>query len=295
MTTTASVEYVKLIVSCLDYSVGNSLARVVLQKALTSTNEAARKWSTRFLGVLASHELLNFEDWGMSLLLAQLSDPSPKVVRHAVRLLHRWMPFYPDSVTLLKKVRLDALGDAGVMLKTHLFANEEYVQLNPDDVQMTFNIWRKQFNARYVDIIDEDMKVALLNMKRSLDGRFARISNDRSSRRSVPLPVHFYGQLALHPSGQQILAQSGDIERLLKYLREWPVSVEIDQLRNVKGAILALAHIAGSSSSTALSILPAETVPIICRYAEQCPVLSVRGVAFWAINLIGSTKRGSLH
>lgn len=32
---------------------------------------------------------------------------------------------------------------------------------------------------RYVEIIDEDVKVALLNSKRSLDGRFARASNER--------------------------------------------------------------------------------------------------------------------
>ncbi|VDM24072.1 unnamed protein product [Toxocara canis] len=293
LTSTTSVDYVKLIVSCLDYSADDSLTRVALQTALTSTSEAGRKWSTRFLGVLASHELQGFAEWGMNMLLAQLADPSPKVVRHAVRLLHRWMPFYPESVALLQNVRLDALGDAGTMLKTHLFANEEYVKSNLDDVQVEFDLWRKQFNARYVDLIDEDMKVALINVKRSLDGRFARISSDKSSRQRVPLPVHFYGQMALHTTGQQILLKSGDVERLLDFLRSWPVSVEMNQLRNVKAAILALAQIAGSRNSRALNILPQETVPIICRYAEQCPVLSVRGVAFWAMNLIGSSKRGA--
>uniref|UniRef100_A0A914RYI7 Rapamycin-insensitive companion of mTOR domain-containing protein n=1 Tax=Parascaris equorum TaxID=6256 RepID=A0A914RYI7_PAREQ len=149
LTSTTSVEYVKLIVSCLDYSADDGLTRVVLQTALTSTNEAGRKWSTRFLGVIAGHELQGFAEWGMSLLLAQLSDHSAKVVRHAIRLLHRWIPFYPESISLLKNVRLDALGDAGIMLKTHLFANEDYVESNPNDVQMAFNLWRKVcFNSR---------------------------------------------------------------------------------------------------------------------------------------------------
>uniref|UniRef100_A0A915ATS6 Condensin complex subunit 1 C-terminal domain-containing protein n=2 Tax=Parascaris TaxID=6254 RepID=A0A915ATS6_PARUN len=293
LTSTTSVEYVKLIVSCLDYSADDGLTRVVLQTALTSTNEAGRKWSTRFLGVIAGHELQGFAEWGMSLLLAQLSDHSAKVVRHAIRLLHRWIPFYPESISLLKNVRLDALGDAGIMLKTHLFANEDYVESNPNDVQMAFNLWRKEFNARYVEVIDEDLKVAMLNVKRSLDGRFARISNDKSLRQSVPLLVHFYGQMALHLTGQQMLSKSGEVERLLDYLRRWSVSVETSQLRNVKGAILALAHIAGSRSPGALNILPTETVPVICRYAERCPILSVRGVAFWAMNLIGSSKQGA--
>lgn len=39
LTSTTSVEYVKLIVSCLDYSADDGLTRVVLQTALTSTNE----------------------------------------------------------------------------------------------------------------------------------------------------------------------------------------------------------------------------------------------------------------
>uniref|UniRef100_A0A914S254 Rapamycin-insensitive companion of mTOR domain-containing protein n=1 Tax=Parascaris equorum TaxID=6256 RepID=A0A914S254_PAREQ len=46
---------------------------------------------------------------------------------------------------------------------------------------------------------------------------------------------------------------------------------------------------------SALNILPTETVPVICRYAERCPILSVRGVAFWAMNLIGSSKQGLLN
>lgn len=70
----------------------------------------------------------------------------------------------------------------------------------------------------------------------------------RSLRQSVPLPVHFYGQMALHLTGQQMLSKSGEVERLLDYLRRWSVSVETSQLRNIKGAILALAHIAGSRS-----------------------------------------------
>lgn len=39
-------------------------------------------------------------------------------------------------------------------------------------------------------------------------------------------------------------------------------------------------------------LLPSETVPIICRFAECCPVLSIRGTAFWVLNLIGNTKLG---
>lgn len=100
------MEYVKLIVTCLDYS-RPGMARGILETVLTASGEvvrrtlqfvirtiqSSRRWTTRFLEVLAFCEALpDFGDFGMSLLFRQLSDPSPKVVRHAVRLVTSLIP-----------------------------------------------------------------------------------------------------------------------------------------------------------------------------------------------------------
>lgn len=291
--TTTSVEYVKLIVSCLDYSADDSLSRVALQTAVTSSIESGRKWATRFLGVLAARDVRGFSDWGMKLLLGQLADPSAKVIRHTVRLLHKWIPYYRECLPMVRNLRLEALGDAGVMLRTHLFADENFMKSNLDDTRNLFDLWKTEFNARYVDIIDEEMKITLLNVKRSLDGRFARVSNDRYEKFGVDLPIHLYGCLAMHSSGQQFLNNSGEFERLLHILREGSVTSGFAESRDVKAALFALAHFAASPSSDAINLLPIETVPLICRYAEMCPTLSVRGAAFWALNMIGGTKHGA--
>ncbi|VDN04638.1 unnamed protein product [Thelazia callipaeda] len=287
---TTNVEYVKLIVACLDYSTNDCSSRVILQTALTSACEAGRKWSTRFLSILASHNLDNFGEWGMELLFAQLADPSAKVVRHALRLLHRWIPHYPDSVHMIEELDIDAFGDAGILLQAHLFSDENCVKNSYGNTLTVLDYWKKKFNIRYAEIIDENVKVALLDSKRSIDGRYARPSNERSAKFGVPIPVHLYGQLARHNTGRELLLSWKEVERLLNILRNSPLSENIYRKYELKSSLYALGHIVAAMN---LNLLPKETLPIICRFAESCPILSIRGAAFWVLNLIGNTKHGS--
>ncbi|EJD75850.1 hypothetical protein LOAG_17064 [Loa loa] len=251
---------------------------------------AGRKWTTQFLSILVSHNTSDFSVWVIKLLLGQLADSSAKVVRHALRLLHRWIPHYPESVYLIKGIRFDAFGDAGTLLKTYLFSSESYVKNNYRDTLATLDYWKRKFNIRYVEIIDEDVRVALLDSKRSIDGRYARSSNERTGKLGVPMPVHLYGQLAQHDTGRGLLLRSKEVERLLDVLRGSPLPADTYQTSKLKGALYALGHIVVTLNP---SFLPVETVPIICRFAECCPILSIRGTAFWVLNLIGNTERGS--
>uniref|UniRef100_A0A1I8EZH9 RICTOR_V domain-containing protein n=1 Tax=Wuchereria bancrofti TaxID=6293 RepID=A0A1I8EZH9_WUCBA len=262
---TTNVEYVKLIVSCLDYGSEDSFNRFILHTALTI--------------------------WGIKLLLGQLADPSGKVVRHALRLLHRWIPHYLESVYLIKDICFDVFGDAGILLKTYLFSNESYVKDNSHDVLATLDYWKRKFNMRYAEIVDEDVRVALLDSKRSINGQYARSSNERVAKLGVPMPVHLYGQLVQHDTGRELLLRSNEVDRLLDVLRDSPLPTDTYQTSKLKGALYALGHIVANLNP---SLLPMETVPVICRFAECCPVLSIRGSAFWVLNLIGNTQLGSV-
>ncbi|VDO63618.1 unnamed protein product [Onchocerca flexuosa] len=142
---------------------------------------------------------------------------------------------------------------------------------------------------RYVEIVDEDVRIALLNSKRSIDGRYARPSNERISKLGVPMPVHLYGQLAQHNIGRELLLKSNEVVRLLDVLRDSPLPTNTCQASKLKGALYALGHIVAILNP---NLLPSETIPIICRFAECCPVFSIRGTAFWTLNLIGNTQLG---
>ncbi|VDM07049.1 unnamed protein product [Wuchereria bancrofti] len=253
--------------------------------------KAGRKWATQFLSILASHNISDFSVWGIKLLLGQLADPSGKVVRHALRLLHRWIPHYLESVYLIKDICFDVFGDAGILLKTYLFSNESYVKDNSHDVLATLDYWKRKFNMRYAEIVDEDVRVALLDSKRSINGQYARSSNERVAKLGVPMPVHLYGQLVQHDTGRELLLRSNEVDRLLDVLRDSPLPTDTYQTSKLKGALYALGHIVANLNP---SLLPMETVPVICRFAECCPVLSIRGSAFWVLNLIGNTQLGSV-
>ncbi|KAK6049938.1 hypothetical protein COOONC_12557, partial [Cooperia oncophora] len=123
MVPSTNAAYVKLIVSCLDYEFDHCyLSKVILQKALTSTCE-------------------NFSDWGFRLLLGQLGDKSVKVIRHAIRVLHTWLPVYPDAARWLRTAQLDSFGEAGTLLKVHIYADEHLCVLDDDGTREAVALW----------------------------------------------------------------------------------------------------------------------------------------------------------
>uniref|UniRef100_A0A1I7XBC6 RICTOR_V domain-containing protein n=1 Tax=Heterorhabditis bacteriophora TaxID=37862 RepID=A0A1I7XBC6_HETBA len=286
MVPTTPVEYVKLVISCLDYACEQYLSRVILQKALTSTNEVSRRWSTRFLSVLASYRLPDFSEWGIRLLLGQLGDESVKVIRHAIRILHIWLPTYPNAAHWLRTAQLDSFGDAGVLLKAHSYSDENVCMLDAAAVREAVRYWMKTFNSRYMQSIDDDIRVALLSIRRSLDGGFSRSSGERLEHFGLRAPVHLFASLARHNKGRIILMEERVTEELVLQLTN-----EFHSLV-VKGALVALGQL--GSVQEGFLLLPLEAVPRMIRLAEEAPVLSIRGAAFWALNMLGALALAKL-
>uniref|UniRef100_A0A914DDY9 Rapamycin-insensitive companion of mTOR domain-containing protein n=1 Tax=Acrobeloides nanus TaxID=290746 RepID=A0A914DDY9_9BILA len=228
----------------------------------------------------------------MGLLFRQLADESPKVVRHAVRLLNTWIPKYPQSLKYVKNVRVESLGEAGIFIQTHLFEDEYHVSENQSATLKAIQLWMESFNFRYVETVEENMRLALLNVRRSLSGRFARSSSEKYERYGVPAPVHLLANLAKHATGRQILLKTQVVQQLLTTLKN--STIQPENYSRIKAALFGLAHIAGNMPMEHDSrLMPAETIPIICRFAEECPVLSIRGTAFWAMNIIAGSEFGA--
>ncbi|GMS83607.1 hypothetical protein PENTCL1PPCAC_5782, partial [Pristionchus entomophagus] len=289
MTESTLAEHVKLIVCSIDYSRGG-MSRVILNKALTATNEQSRVWCTRFLEVLASIDLPEFADWGVRMMISQIGDSSVKVVRHAVRLLHTWLPLHPSSLPLLRAVPLQTLGDAGVLLRVHLFACEIEARKNLSTAREVVDFWMKKFNARYAATVEEEMRMALLGIKRSMDGRFARSSHEKHSRYGVRMPAHLFSALASHEVGRKILREEKVVRRLTEQLRIAP-STDHRAAMLLKAATLALAHIGAAPRGHLL--LSSDSLVLMIRLAEESEVLSVRGAAFAALNVLAGSEEGA--
>ncbi|KAI6217533.1 Rict-1 [Aphelenchoides besseyi] len=286
----SSIEYIKLVISSLNYN-GPEITRIILETALTATDESGRKWTTRFMEVLLLLDVIpDFEDYGMRLLFQQLADPSAKIIRSAVEILSRWLPKYPNCRRQLKKVRLESLGDAGVLLDAHLQSDEECVRFDIERARQSLQHWMDGFNEQYVQIVEEEMRLALTNYKRSMSGNFARQSTNSKACHQVRTPFHILAALASHSIGQQLIQDEEVISILLSQLR---ADLTPQRSVEVKSALLAISHIVGVlDEKTANELLPEDTVEVLCDYAESCQILSVRGIAFFAINIAAQSAWG---
>lgn len=282
MTPTGPLEYVKVIVASLDYT-NDGLARVILRKALTSTSEASRKWTTRYLGVLASVDLPLFSDWGIQLMLRQLADESSKVVRQTIRLLNRWLVEHPSRN--LRKVEWSLFGDAGNLLRTHIYAVESECS-DEDELREVIQFWMKEFNQKYLQIIDEDMQEMMFHIKRSIDGGFSRASSERpDTSLGVMAPLHLFAALGNHETGRQALIEENVCAELLT------VCSTGKNFEEVKASLLAIASI--GSTNGGFAVLPHDAVPTIIKITEEHSVLTVRGVAFWALAILSQCIEGA--
>lgn len=286
MIPSTNAAYVKVIVSCLDYEFDHCyLSKVILQKALTSTCEPARRWCTRFLSALAYRRLPNFSEWGFRLLLGQLGDESVKVISYSIRILHTWLPTYRDAARWLRTAQLDTFGDAGTLLKVHVFADEHLCVLDEDGAREAIALWMESFNVRYVEAVDDEMRDALLSVRRTINGTFSRVSGERGGNHDVRAPPHLFASLSRHGFGSSLLIELNVVDSLMEILssNQDPASV--------KAALMALGHI--GSSDEGFKLLPVCVVPQMVRMAEEAAVLSVRGYAFWALTILSSSLSGA--
>lgn len=64
--------YLKLVISCLDYTSPDWGSRNLLSKALKEGSELCKLYATRFLGVLIRSRTPNIAQWGIELLVKLL-------------------------------------------------------------------------------------------------------------------------------------------------------------------------------------------------------------------------------
>ncbi|KAM6328339.1 LOW QUALITY PROTEIN: rapamycin-insensitive companion of mTOR [Alca torda] len=281
----------KLTVSSLDYS-RDGLARVILSKILTAATDSCRLYATKHLRVLLRANVEFFSNWGIELLVTQLHDKKT-ISSEALDILDEACEDKANLHALIQmKPALSHLGDKGLLLLLRFLSIPKgFSYLNERGyVTKQMEKWQKEYNLKYVELIEEQLNEALTTYRKPVDGdNYVRRSNQRLQRPHVYLPVHLYGQLVHHKTGCHLLESQSIVTDLsytvLPMLDKW------EGIKQLKAALWALGNI--GSSNWGLNLLQEENViPDIMALAQHCEVLSVRGTCVYVLGLIAKTKQG---
>ncbi|XP_049650724.1 rapamycin-insensitive companion of mTOR isoform X1 [Accipiter gentilis] len=283
----------KLTVSSLDYS-RDGLARVILSKILTAATDSCRLYATKHLRVLLRANVEFFSNWGIELLVTQLHDKNKTISSEALDILDEACEDKANLHALIQmKPALSHLGDKGLLLLLRFLSIPKgFSYLNERGyVTKQMEKWQKEYNLKYVELIEEQLNEALTTYRKPVDGdNYVRRSNQRLQRPHVYLPVHLYGQLVHHKTGCHLL-ESQSIVTDLSYTVRSPMLDKWEGIKQLKAALWALGNI--GSSNWGLNLLQEENViPDIMALAQQCEVLSVRGTCVYVLGLIAKTKQG---
>ncbi|XP_036000428.1 rapamycin-insensitive companion of mTOR isoform X9 [Fundulus heteroclitus] len=283
----------KLAVTTLDYS-RDGLARVILSKVLTASTDTCRLYATKHLRVLLRAGVEFFSSWGMELLVTQLHDHNKVVSMEALDILDEACEDKANLHALIQlKPAVSHLGDKGLLLLLRFLSIPKgFSYLNERGyVSKQLDKWQKEYNLKYVDLIEEQLNEALTTYRKPVDGdNYVRRSNQRLQRPNVYLPVHLYGQLVHDKTGCHLL-ESQNVVPDLSYTVRSPMLDTWEGVKQLKAALWALGNI--GSSNWGLNLLQEENVvPDILAMAQHCEVLSVRGTCIYVLGVISKTKQG---
>ncbi|XP_034152753.1 rapamycin-insensitive companion of mTOR isoform X2 [Esox lucius] len=286
-------QLLKLTVSTLDYS-RDGLSRVILSKILTAAADNCRLYATKHLRVLLRANVEFFSNWGMELLVTQLHDRNKTISMEALDILDEACEDKANLHALIQmKPALTHLGDKGVLLLLRFLSIPKgFSYLNERGyVTKQLEKWQKEYNLKYVDMIEEQLNEALTTYRKPVDGdNYVRRSNQRLQRPNVYLPVHLYGQLVHDKTGCHLLEVQNVVPELSYTVRS-PMLDKWEGIKQLKAALWALGNI--GSSNWGLNLLQEEgVIPDIVLLAQNCEVLSIRGTCLYVLGLISKTRQG---
>ncbi|XP_024286935.1 rapamycin-insensitive companion of mTOR isoform X1 [Oncorhynchus tshawytscha] len=283
----------KLTVSILDYS-RDGLSRVILSKILTAATDNCRLYATKHLRVLLRANVEFFSNWGIELLVTQLHDRNKTISMEALDILDEACEDKANLHALIQmKPALTHLGDKGVLLLLRFLSIPKGFSYLSERGYVTKQLekWQKDYNLKYVDMIEEQLNEALTTYRKPVDGdNYVRRSNQRLQRPNVYLPVHLYGQLVHDKTGCHLLEVQNVVPDLSYTVRS-PMLDKWEGIKQLKAALWALGNI--GSSNWGLNLLQEEgVIPDIVVLAQHCEVLSIRGTCLYVLGLISKTRQG---
>ncbi|PAA56373.1 hypothetical protein BOX15_Mlig001987g1 [Macrostomum lignano] len=238
--------------------------------------------------------------WGPDLLLRLLPDPDAAVQAAALAALeetcdHLQQQHWLSSCLLRLPAAAAQIGEQAAPLLARLCGHPAGYRAMSERalLQQQWQLWRCGLCAKYPHTVDTLLA--------------------ESYASGCRLPTHLFGQLARHSDGVRYLAGQSYVAGLAQRVRELPGEdaefwCDRAEVAAAKAALWAVGHVA----STELGLLLLEgrsdgdcdnddgncvgigvgAVASMAQLAQACPVLSVRGVCFWALCLVASSQAG---
>lgn len=286
--------YIKLVVSSLDYAVPGE-PRQILETILKSGSDSSRLYATQFLVVLLRARVPNFHEWGLPLVINQISDKSKSVRLAALNMLDEACDehiFLQSLAELQPKFNSDVERELLIEIRLATVpCGFSYLQ-QKGFLSSQMDYWAAEYNYRYVRFVEGEIHDALSLHQRGEDGHYSRrVSSAKHVVKDVFVPPHLYGQLAQLPQGCKLLFNDSRVHCLLKIVKDQQCSSETEILE-LKAALWAAGHIATSSSGLEW-LANEEVIQSIVTIAQSCPVYSIRSTAFYSIGLVATTGPGA--
>jgi len=304
--------YLKLVISSMDYRQDDWGARShLLTKALTAAPEIGRMYATKWLGVLARVGVPSISVYGVELLVKQLKDESLMVASTALTILDEVCDdkmflesLVSNSSVLLGstgRAALELLGDRARLLLARCVSSATGFNLMNSNGWLNSEMayWAKSFNSKYVLLIDMLINDGFSLHQRSEDGHgtYGRRTGDAHCIRDVFVPPHLYGQLAQTRSGLELLLGESSFWSMVARVQELEGGTDIDSRTEevwleAKASIWGVAHVA-TNPTASLLLEQRGVIASLISIAENCPVLSVKGTAYYAMGLVATTRPGA--
>ncbi|KAI9208047.1 Rapamycin-insensitive companion of mTOR, N-term-domain-containing protein [Polychytrium aggregatum] len=285
-------DLVKLMLSNMNYDVEGH-PRIILSKVLTSGNKEMRLYATELLCNLLRDGAEGFSDWGVRLMVPQIYDPSVDIREKtsvALKLACEQANSLETVIELKPKLELLEANAEPILLRV-LGVSSGFSYLHQlGYVQQKITEWFEFKNMSYVVSVE-------LSLDRTLHRcQVQAESTNENSMENVDAraQLHFYGQLTKTEEGTRHLRETGHFDVLANYVRKFGLVPDLDSnhLIRLKAALWAVGNI-GSTKYGLELLQEAQIIQHITKIAEESPILSLKGTAYFVIGLISKTANGA--
>ncbi|KAG1822809.1 Rapamycin-insensitive companion of mTOR, N-term-domain-containing protein [Suillus subaureus] len=279
-------DLITAVITNLDYTIDGH-PRIVLSKALTSSDVRTRLYATNHLGDLIRDSIIPVA-WTLRLLLTQIYDQAPEVCELAIQFLEEAC----DVMEVLQLVvemqpTMDHLGEIGhpLLLKFMSTPMGFRYLYSAGYIDREMDMWFHDRNIYYVIQVE-------IFLSKVFSSEAAEDDEDVLAFDGV-VPPHFYGEMSKTELGCQVLSEKGHFSEFSHFIKQHGLeSEDLELILKLKSILWAVGNV-GATEGGLPFLEEEEIIPAILEIAEHSLIPSVRGSCFFVLGLISSTTQGA--